>query len=69
MRPVQKTMTAILLGVVACVAEPAAAADAFEKPEAAKVDGKIDWVYDYEQGKSLSRETGKPMFVVFRCER
>ena len=33
------------------------------------VDGRIEWVYDYEEGKRLSSETDKPMFVVFRCER
>ena len=33
------------------------------------VDGKIQWVFDYELGKQLSETTGKPMFVVFRCER
>ena len=40
-----------------------------ERPEPQPVEGKIRWVYDYEQGKRLSRDTGKPMFVVFRCER
>lgn len=40
-----------------------------EKPEPLPVDGKVRWVYDYQEGKRLSRETGKPMFVVFRCER
>ena len=34
-----------------------------------EVSGKIRWVYDYEQGKQLARQNGKPMFVVFRCER
>jgi hypothetical protein len=33
------------------------------------VDGKIEWVYDYARGKELARQTGKPLFVVFRCER
>ena len=33
------------------------------------VDGKIVWIYRYADGKELARETGKPMFVVFRCER
>ncbi|MFT5526570.1 MAG: hypothetical protein ACI9G1_004063 [Pirellulaceae bacterium] len=42
---------------------------AAEKPAAVPVIGKIKWVYDYEEGKRLSSETGKPMFVVFRCER
>jgi hypothetical protein len=34
-----------------------------------KVDGKIAWVYNYAEGQRLARETGKPLFVVFRCER
>jgi hypothetical protein len=36
---------------------------------ATPVEGKIQWVYDYAEGRKLARETGKPMFVVFRCER
>src|SRR4051794_40551871 len=31
------------------------------------VDGSISWVYRYADGKRLGRETGKPLFVVFRC--
>lgn len=45
------------------------AADPTKKPAATPVDGNVDWVYDYEQGKQLSKQSGKPMFVVFRCER
>ncbi len=33
------------------------------------VTGGIHWVYDYEEGKKISKKSGKPMFVVFRCER
>lgn len=33
------------------------------------VSGKIHWVYSYAEGKELGRKTGKPLFVVFRCER
>ena len=40
-----------------------------DTPTPVTVDGKINWVYRYEEGKRLSRETGKPLFVVFRCER
>ena len=40
-----------------------------EKPAAQKLDGLINWVYDYQQGRRLAKQTGKPMFVVFRCER
>lgn len=47
----------------------AATLSAIEKPETVPLSGKVKWVYDYEEGKRLSRELGKPMFVVFRCER
>ena len=40
-----------------------------EKIPAQKVDGRIDWVGDYQRGRSLAKQTGKPMLVVFRCER
>ena len=33
------------------------------------ITGKIEWVYSYTDGQQLARKTGKPMFVVFRCER
>ena len=40
-----------------------------QKPAVEKIDGLVNWVYDYEQGRQLAKRTGKPMFVVFRCER
>lgn len=33
------------------------------------VEGKIAWVYSYEEGKKEAGRSGKPVFVVFRCER
>ena len=45
------------------------AADAKSIPESTPADGKIDWVYDYQEGMLLSEETDRPMFVVIRCER
>ena len=39
-----------------------------EKVAVQKVDGKIEWVYSYQTGKQQARQTGKPLFVVFRCE-
>jgi hypothetical protein len=33
------------------------------------VSGNIQWVYDYADAQRQARETGKPLFVVFRCER
>lgn len=40
-----------------------------DKPTPTVVTGDIDWVFDLESGQALSQETGKPMFIVFRCER
>lgn len=60
-RRLQITLTILALSAVTALA--------VEKPEPQPVDGKIDWVFGYEEGKRLSRETGRPMFVVFRCER
>lgn len=40
-----------------------------EKIAVQKVDGKIEWIYSYQEGKQQARRTGKPLFVVFRCER
>jgi hypothetical protein len=34
-----------------------------------RVDGKVEWVYNYGDGRRLARASGKPLFVVFRCER
>jgi hypothetical protein len=42
---------------------------AIDKPPHVEVDGNIKWVYDYDEGQLLSQASGKPMFVVFRCER
>lgn len=33
------------------------------------VEGKIKWIYGYEEGKKEARQARKPLFVVFRCER
>ncbi len=56
-------------GVLAAILAAALPALAIEKPVTQPLSGKIKWVYQYQEGKRLSRETGKPMFVVFRCER
>lgn len=42
---------------------------AADKPAPQPVDGKIHWIYSLAEGQKIARETGKPMFVVFRCER
>ena len=33
------------------------------------VSGNIRWIYNYAEGQKIARETGKPILVVFRCER
>jgi hypothetical protein len=55
--------------VVAALLLGPTASSAIEKPPAVEVDGNIKWVYDYDEAKLLSQASGKPMFVVFRCER
>lgn len=29
-------------------------------------EGKPNWLFDYSQGKTVARRTGKPIFLVFR---
>jgi hypothetical protein len=53
------------VGVLAALVTSTAAAP----PESDPVEGRIDWVYDYAAGQRLAASSGKPMFVVFRCER
>jgi hypothetical protein len=62
-RPITIVLGFLLAGSSWCMA-----AD-IEKPKTLPIGGKIRWVFDYEEAKALSRMTGKPMFVVFRCER
>jgi hypothetical protein len=57
-------LAAFLIGAVGVVADVRANAI---PPQ--PVDGKIRWVYDYAEGRRLARQTHKPLFVVFRCER
>ena len=63
----------VLLGTVILsplFGDAVVAADrAIEKPDVQVVDGEIEWVYDYQKGQALCKSTGKPMFLVFRCER
>ena len=64
-RWVKKIFRLVLLAAAGGIAPGLEGADI----PAVEVSGKIRWVYDYEQGKQLARQNGKPMFVVFRCER
>jgi hypothetical protein len=33
------------------------------------VTGNIQWIDSYAEGQEIARATGKPIWVVFRCER
>jgi len=55
-----------IAGAMLCAFVSMAGAAAIEPTP---VTGKIKWVYTYAEGQKLARETGKPLFVVFRCER
>jgi hypothetical protein len=56
---------ALLLGTVL---GPGSALRSEEIPPQ-KIPGRIDWVYRYAEGQRLAGQSGKPLFVVFRCER
>lgn len=59
----------VFLGILMTSSALVVSAKEIHKPETVEVSGKIDWVYDYQKGMKLSESTGRPMFVVFRCER
>jgi hypothetical protein len=40
-----------------------------DRPAPKPVSGGIEWVFDHEEGRKLARASGKPLFVVFRCEQ
>ena len=58
-------ISSLAIIVSSLVVAPVGAAEIAPVP----VTGKVEWVYDYAEGKELARSNGKPMFVVFRCER
>ncbi len=37
-------------------------------PGEAQAQKKAGWLTDYAQARALARQTGKPLFVVFRCQ-
>ncbi len=45
-----------------CLAGGGAAAETAKKPNAPR------WLSDFEEGRKAARASGKPLFVVFRCE-
>ena len=60
-------LTALLLVSNQATADPTS--KQIEKPAATEVSGGISWMFDYEAAKRRSKESGNPLFVVFRCER
>ena len=63
----RSTLSLFLVPVMLLTA--AARLNGAEKIAPSPVDGTIRWVYDYEEGRKLAAENGKPLMVVFRCER
>lgn len=64
-----RTTVGLLSLLVASVWLGPLSAQTIKKPAVVEVDGTIEWVYNYAEGQLLSQASGKPMFVVFRCER
>ena len=58
-----------LVTLVTVVAASGSSGLAAETVAPQPVDGKIQWVYSYAEGKELGRKLDKPLFIVFRCER
>jgi hypothetical protein len=53
------------LAAAVCGGQGVAAQEVPAKP----IEGKIHWLYRYAEGQQQARTSGKPLFVVFRCER
>ena len=72
MRPLHSLgVLALSATVVLSVGDTLPAEDDLSRAEIApeRVTGGIDWIYDYAEAKKLAEKNGKPLFVVFRCER
>jgi hypothetical protein len=54
----------LLVGVLSlcCVASGRAEAETAKKADAPR------WLSDFDEGRKAARASGKPLFVVFRCE-
>jgi hypothetical protein len=52
-------VTALFAIVLGTCATPARAGD----------DGGATWITDYARARAAARASGKPIFLVFRCER
>jgi hypothetical protein len=68
-KPIRRNSPMLLATWSIAVVISASIVAAAEKIEPQPISGKISWVYDYQEGQRASWDTGKPMFVVFRCER
>lgn len=65
--PLVVRAAALSFVAVALIGSTAARSQHPPKPE--PVEGKIDWVYSYDEGRELAAKHDKPLFIVFRCER
>jgi hypothetical protein len=57
--PIRFWPAALFALVLGACAAPAPAAD----------DTGAGWITDYGKAKAVARASGKPIFLVFRCER
>jgi hypothetical protein len=57
------TRTHLLAGLGALLLAPATA-----PAQTGKLTAKYGWLTDYDAAKAEARRTGKPIFLVFRCE-
>ena len=69
MRNARVIVLAVLAVSAFAVRMTAAEAEPIASIPSTPVTGKIQWVLNYSEGQKLARETGKPLLVVFRCER
>ena len=64
---IKQFRAAICLAIVLLL--PSAQPFGAQEVKTIPVTGNIHWIYSYAEGQKLARETGKPIWVVFRCER
>jgi hypothetical protein len=54
--------------LTACIAILSLAGGAWAQSPASKIAPQKGWLADYGAARNLAAKTGKPLFVVFRCD-
>ena len=62
------TIRCCALLLAACLLVLGHHSTAAEKIAIQPIAGTINWIYSYPEGRQRARQSGKPLFVVFRCE-